>query len=160
VDCLQAFFRTGVTPFMSEEMQRNADRRVVMNLVADCIIETMEKVIESAGQARTEMEFINSLTEIDLRADTPESVKKAFGWRYGQVVIYVSRFYQYCLKGYQLKNYTDKRFFKAINLYIEKTGLVKAEDKKSNILGRQIVVDISSTAGKIVTTMPEEDLPF
>ena len=160
VDCLQMFLKQGVRQYVNEEMQKNADRRVLMNLVADCVIEVMEKVVEAAGQARSEMEFVSSLSEIDLRADTPDTVKKAFGWRYGQVVIYVSRFYQYCLKGYQLKNYTDKRFFKNLNLYIEKTGMTKVEDKKSNILGRQIVLDISSNLGKIVTDGPLEDLPF
>jgi hypothetical protein len=165
VDCLQTFLAAGVVTYLNEEMQRNADQRVVKNLVADCIIECMEKVIESAKIAQSEMQFIKALGEVDLMSDKPESLTKAFGWQYGQVKIYISRFYQYCLRGYQLKNYTDKRFFKSVNLYIEKMGIPKVSDRRNNILGRHITIEVKSenahsADGSYTGTNHEEDLPF
>jgi hypothetical protein len=143
VDCLQAYLSSGVVVYMNDDMRRNADQRVVRNLVAESIIEVMEKAVESAQMARSELQFLDMLAEIDLRAEQPESLKKAFGWRHGELVIYVSRFYQYCLRGPQLKNYTDKRFFKAINLYIDKMGLTRGTDSRSKNLGRYLSIKVA-----------------
>ena len=160
VDCLQEFLKGGVQVYVNDEMKQNADRRVLMNMVADCIIEVMEKALESARLAGSEIQFIAALGEIDLLEDKPESLKKAFGWQYGVLSVYVGRFYQYCLRAHQLKNYTDKRFFKAVNLYIEKMNLEKVSDKRNNILGRSIGIKFIS-AEKLSQEPPEaEDLPF
>ncbi len=125
----------------------------------------IKKVIESGKIAHSEMQFIKALGEVDLMSDKPESLTKAFGWQYGQVRIYISRFYQYCLRGYQLKNYTDKRFFKAVNLYIDKMGIVKISDRRNNILGRHLTVEVKpenahSGDGSYTDSNHGEDLPF
>jgi hypothetical protein len=146
IDCLQAYLSGGVVVYMNDDMRRNADQRVVRNLVAESIIEVMEKAVESAQAARSELQFLDMMAEIDLRAEQPESLRKAFGWSHGQLVIYVSRFYQYCLRGPQLKNYTDKRFFKAINLWVDKMGYEKVADKRSNSIGRHITIAIEKGA--------------
>jgi hypothetical protein len=146
IDCIQAYLRHGVVLYQNEEMKRNADQRVVKNIVAETIIEVMEKAIESAKTAQSEVQFLDMLGEMDLRADQPESLRKAFGWRYGELVIYVSRFYHYCLRGPQLKNYTDKRFYRAINLYIDKMGLECIDNRRNGNLGRQIYLKIPRSA--------------
>jgi len=164
IDCIQMYLNKGVVVYQSDEMKRNADMRVVKNIVSDSIIETMEKVMEVAESVKSDHEFQQGLGVIDLRRDQPESIKYAFAWEFGRLIIYVSRFYQYALRAYSLKSYTDKRFSKNLNLFIDKQGLPKLEEKRNNVSGRRVVIQLKS-ADVEKRTLDEnlsydEELPF
>ncbi len=164
VDCIQMYLTSGVMVYVSEEMQRNADMRVVKHVVSDSIIETMEKVMEIAESVKSEHEFETALRVIDLRRDMNESIKYVFAWEYGKLSIFVSRFYQYCLKAYSLKTYTDKRFTRNLNLYLEKQHIQKLEEKRNNNSGKKLVVHITHASAdeKVQITGADflDDAPF
>jgi hypothetical protein len=164
IDCIQMYLNRGVVVYQSDEMKRNADMRVVKNIVSDSIIETMEKVMEVAESVKSDHEFQQGLGVIDLRRDQPESIKYAFSWEFGRLIIYVSRFYQYALRAYSLKSYTDKRFSKNLNLFIDKQGLPKLEEKRNNVSGRRVVIQLKSADVEKRTLdenlLYDEELPF
>jgi hypothetical protein len=137
--------------YQNEQMIRNANQRVIKHIVADAIIECMEKAIEAAKTVKSELKFEDEMREFDLRRDQPDSIKYAFGWEYGKLHIYLSRFYQYCLKAYNLKTHTDKKFTKSVKLYITKSSIEEVETVRNNTTGRRITIAV----GKI--SAPSED---
>ena len=151
VDCLKLYLKNGVMDYQNEDMIRNANQRVIKTIVSDSIIECMEKAIETAKTVKSELKFEEEMREFDLRRDQPDSIKYAFGWEYGKLHICLSRFYQYCLKAYNLNTHTDKKFTKSVKLYISKSSIEEVETVRNNTTGRRITIAV----GKI--SAPSED---
>jgi hypothetical protein len=163
VDCLKLYLKNGVMDYQNEDMIRNANQRVIKTIVSDSIIECMEKAIETAKTVKSELKFEEEMREFDLRRDQPDSIKYAFGWEYGKLHIYLSRFYQYCLRAYNLKNHTDKKFTKNIKLYISKSGIEEVETVRNNTTGRRITIKVGENvaeSGSKVTHTLLANAPF
>lgn len=143
IECLQLYLKEGVQEYVNEDMKRNADLRVIKNLVPDCISETFEQAMEVFKTAKTSDEFKRGMEVYDLRKDSVESLVRVFSWEPAGITVFVSAFYQYCLRAYQLKNMSDKSFGKRLRMYIDKLGLERIHEVRNNFTGRRFTVKIS-----------------
>lgn len=153
VQCLQLYLDKGVIRYTSEATERNANMRLIKNLVPESIIETMEQGIEAAKMAKDRHKFFELLRPYDLRENSSESLAKAFEWEDGNLAIFVSALYQYVLKAYNSKNMVDKVFGKRLRTYIEKSGYRKISEARTNTKGIKITINP-------VKNSDLEDAPF
>ena len=142
--CIQLYLQKGVMVYESEETKRNAELRVVKSQVPEAIIEVMDNVILASKKSPSELQFLQNLREFDLKRDTGESIKEAFQWQPGGFTIVVNRFYQYCLKAYNLRNHSDKLFTRRLNLYLEKMKIERVNEVRNNSVGKKITVKTSA----------------
>ena len=143
VQCIQLYLSHGVLKYTSEATERNANMRLIKNLVPESIIETMEQGIECAKVAKDRNIFFDMLRPYDLKRDTSESLAKAFEYEDGNLVIFVSSLYQYVMKAYNSKNMVDKVFGKRLRTYIEKSGYRKISEMRSNTKGVKITISVT-----------------
>jgi hypothetical protein len=143
VQCIQLYLSHGVLKYTSEATERNANMRLIKNLVPESIIETMEQGIECAKVAKDRNIFFDMLRPYDLKRDTSESLAKAFEYEDGNLVIFVSSLYQYVMKAYNSKNMVDKVFGKRLRTYIEKSGYRKISEMRSNTKGVKITMSVT-----------------
>jgi hypothetical protein len=155
VDCLRQYLREGVSVYNNKKMEDNAARRVIQNIVPNSIIEPLEQAIEVAQSVRNIAEFDSGLRIFDLCSETPDTISKVFGWEPGKLIIYVSKFYQYSLRGYKMREINDKNFGKKVRTYLDKSGFKIENETRNHTSGKRISVSISSTM-KFSSTMKNE----
>lgn len=149
IECIQLYLRNGVISYVNEDVSRNADMRIIKNMVPEGLIEAFEQAMEVAVTAKSELEFNNGLAVHDLRKGYPETLTKAFGWEPKKLIIFITSLYQYCLKAYNIKDYNDKKFGKRLRLYIEKMGFEKVSESRNNSTGRRIIIKTDVQNDKI-----------
>lgn len=145
IECIQLYFKEGVTQYFNEDMKRNADLRVLKNTVPDGLVDTMEQAMELAKISKNSFEFEDGLEVFDLRKHQPETIKKAFGWEPGKLVVFVSSLYLYCMRAYGWKIHNGKVFGKWLRLYVDRMGYKRTNDTRNHSTGKRFSIYFDGT---------------
>lgn len=147
IECIQMYLQNGVIDYVNAEMKRNADIRVIKTQVPDVLVDTIEQAIEIAKNSNNSEQFKRGIEVIDLRANQPETITKAFGWEDRRIVIYINSLYLYCMRAFNWKNYNGKLFGKWVRLYIDRMGYRRSNEVRNNKTGVRLTIFFDRTGG-------------
>lgn len=159
IECLQLYFKNRITKYYNEKHAINDEKRIISSSISFSVADTLEFAIETAKSVDTNDQFKYKLEKQDLRRGYPESLIKCFDKEDNFLVVYVSLFYQYIVRGTSTK-LNDRVFGKQLHSYIEKRGFARTRKIRNNTFGRRIEIDLTGNGSAMKSAMKNSDGTF
>lgn len=140
VDCLMLYLGYGVIPYRNKDMEQNAQKRQIRSKVPTAMVDTVEQGLAAAKESSNPLEFHGMLDEFDLNRHKDNSIREAFDYEPGVLIIKPMALYRYCLYGHRMRPMSDVWWVRNLKFLLKNGQYGSVEITRSSKTGAKFRV--------------------